>query len=150
MDNLRDFLEAMENSGNLLFEEGGKEGEKIDASVKKALVDSKISYLWAYQPANYDLVVLEHEKDGEKKSSWSTVFFTEAELGTKGEPEEDIFKESLNEAKAAVGMKIVDQAKGNFLDTVQLCIELASNKQYKGGFTAQKAQKAVSASKSKK
>ena len=150
MSNIKQFLEALDQSGGLLFEGEGKEGEKIDAGFKAALKGEKVSSVWAYQPEGYDLVVLEHDKDGEKKDSWSVVFFTEAEMAGD-EPEEDIFKEELDEAeKAKVGMKIVDSVKGNFLDIVQLCIELASKKQYKGGFTSMKIKQAASAAKSGK
>lgn len=145
MDNIRQFLEALDRTGGLLFEEG-KEGEKIDAEMKVGIKSAGLSTIWAYQPEGYDLVVMEHDKDGEKKDSWSVAFFTEAEMAGKDEPEEDIFKESLNEAK--VGMKMIDQVKGTFLDIVQLCIELASKKQYKGGFTAQKVKAAAAAAKS--
>lgn len=148
MDNIRQFLETMDQTGGLLFEEG-KEGEKIDASMKAALKNSKAAFQWVYQPEGYDLVVMEHDKDGEKKDSWSVAFFTEAEEAGK-EPEEDIFKENLDEAEAKVGMKMIDQVKGTFLDIVQLCIELASKKQYKGGFTSQKVKAAVSGAKAKK
>jgi hypothetical protein len=89
---------------------------------------------------------MEHDKDGEKKDSWSMAFFTEAELG--GEEGEQIFKENLNEAE--IGMKMVDQVKGNFLDIVQLAIEVASNKKYKKGFSSQLVKQATSAAKSKK
>jgi len=150
MMEIKKFLEEMENkSGNLLFEEG-KEGEKIDPRMKKALAGSK--YEWVYQPEGYDLVVMEHDKDGEKKDSWSMAFFTEAEVGAEKEPEEQWFKkvkkESLDEAE--IGMKIVDQVKGNFLDIVQLAIEVASNKKYKKGFSSALVKQAASAAKAKK
>jgi hypothetical protein len=148
MANMKEFLENMEEGKAALLFEEGKEGEKIDASFKTALSSAKITSEWAYQPEGYDLVVMEHDKDGEKKGSWSVAFFTEAELAGK-EPEEDIFKEGLSEAK--VGLKLVDQIKGTFLDIVQLCIEIASKKgQYKGGFTSKRVAQAVSASKAKK
>jgi hypothetical protein len=147
MDNIRQFLEALDKTGGLLFEEG-KEGEKIDGAMKAGIKSAGLSSIWVYQPEGYDLVVMEHDKDGEKKDSWSVASFTEAEQAGK-EPEEDIFKEDLNEAeKMKVGMKMIDQVKGTFLDIVQLCIELASNKKYKGGFTAQKLKAAASAAKS--
>ncbi len=149
---MKQFLEALEETGGLLFEEGGKEGiEKIDPGMKAALDAQGIKATWAYEPEGYDLVVLEHDKDGEKPKSWSVAFFTEAEA--RGGEEEKIFDEKVYEAaakKPKMGMKIVNHTQGNFLDIVQLCIELASNKQFKGGFTAQKAQKAVSAAKAKK
>jgi hypothetical protein len=151
MENMKQFLEALEETGGLLFEEGGKEGlEKIDPAKKAAIEGSGAKASWAYEPEGYDLVVLEHDKDGEKPKSWSVAFFTEAEA--RGGEEEKIFDERMYEAakKPKLGMKIVNHTFGNFLDIVQLCIELASNKQFKGGFTPQKAQKAVAAAKAKK
>jgi len=150
MENMRQFLEALEETGGLLFEEGGKEGvEKIDPAKKAALDKAGVKASWAYEPEGYDLVVLEHDKDGEKPKSWSVAFFTESE--ERGEKEK-IFDEKMYEAakKPSAMMKIVNHTLGNFLDIVQLCIELASNKQFKGGFTPQKAQKAVAAAKAKK
>ena len=145
---IKKFLEEMETKGGLLFEEG-KEGEKINPGMKKALEAAGVKAQWVYQPEGYDLVVMEHDKDGEKAGSWSMAFFTEAEIG-KGEEEEDIFKkEDLDEA-AEVGMKIVDQVKGNFLDVVQLAIEVASNKKYKKGFSSAMVKQAASAAKAKK
>ena len=137
----------MEDSGVLLFEEG-KEGEKINPQMKKALEAKGIKALWVYQPEGYDLVVMEHDKDGEKPNSWSMAFFTEAEIG--GEEGEEIFKEEENLDEAEVGMKIVDQVKGNFLDIVQLAIEVASNKKYKKGFSSTMVKQASAAAKAKK
>ena len=149
MEDMRQFLEAMETMGpGLLFEEGGKEGwDKIDPAKKAAVEAAGIKAVWPYEPEGYDLLVLEHSKDGEQKNSWSVVFFTEAEAASK-EPEEKIFDDMMYEAKPAAGvMKIIEQAKGNFLDTVQLCIELASNKSMKGGFSKAKVSSAVAAAK---
>jgi hypothetical protein len=145
---IRNFLEELESKGGSLLFEEGKEGEKIDDAFKKGLAAAGVKSQWAYQPEGYDLVVLEHDKDGEKPNSWSVVFFTEAEVGKPDEDEEDIFGEAMNEAE--VGMKVIDQVKGNFLDIVQLCIELASNKAYKGGFTAAKIKQAAQKAKAKK
>jgi len=144
---IKKFLEEMEDSGVLLFEEG-KEGEKINPQMKKALEAKGIKALWVYQPEGYDLVVMEHDKDGEKPNSWSMAFFTEAEIG--GEEGEEIFKEEENLDEAEVGMKIVDQVKGNFLDIVQLAIEVASNKKYKKGFSSTMVKQASAAAKAKK
>ena len=150
MEDMRQFLEAMETMGpGLLFEEGGKEGwENIDPNKKAALEAAGIKALWPYEPEGYDLIVLEHGKDGEQKNSWSVVFFAEAAAGQKEAPVLDVGEDLVYEAKPMKTVKkILDQAKGNFLYTVQLCIELASNKSMKTGFTAQKVQQAVSAAK---
>ena len=145
---IKSFLETLDkNNGNLLFE-GGKEGQNIDAKVKTALKTAGISYLWAFQPDGYDMVILEHNKDGEKAGSWSAAFFTEAEVGRKpgeeGETGEELFGESISEfddysmlSEAEVGYKILDHTKGNFLDIVNLAIEIAENPKYKKGFTSQ-------------
>jgi hypothetical protein len=132
---IRDFLETLDNSnGNLLFEAGGQEGEKIDPKIKKALEGIKST--WAFHPEGYDLVIMEHDKDGEKPGSWSISFLTEADVGGSAEGEGSLFGESfsLNEE---VGYKVISQEKGNFLDIVNMAIEIASNDKYKKGFTAQ-------------
>lgn len=146
---MRSFLEELEQrGGNLLFEEG-KEGAKVDKAFQDELQEKGIKYSWIYQPEGYDLVVMEHDKDGEKPGSWSMAFFTEAEKAGADDDEEDIFGEAkINEAE--VGMKIIDQTKGNFLDIVQLAIEVASNKSYKQGFTAANLKQAISKAKTKK
>ncbi len=148
---IKNFLEEMEErTGNPLFEGEGKEGEKVDSAFKEELKEKGIKYTWVYQPEGYDLVVMEHDKDGEKPGSWSVAYFTEAEKGG-ADDEEDLFGEDINSVlKEEVGMKLLNQAKGNFLDTVQLAIEIASNKAYKGGFTAANIKAAQAKSKSKK
>lgn len=151
--NMKDFLtkleETTDNEGQLLFE-AGKEGEKIDPRIKEMLKKANVSYKWAYEPEGYDVVVLEHKEDGEAKDSWSVVFFEEAEA-REGE-EEKLFaglgEDMLNEQGTVVVP--VQTVKGNFFDVVKLCIELASNKEYKGTMSAAKAKKAMSAAKSKK
>ena len=151
--NMKDFLtkleETTENEGKLLFE-AGKEGEKIDPKIKEMLKKANVSYKWAYEPEGYDVVVLEHKEDGEAKDSWSVVFFEEAEA-REAEKEKlfaDLSEDALNEqATMAVPVQTV---KGNFFDIVKLCIELASNKEYKGEMSAVKAKKAMSAAKAKK
>jgi len=133
---VKNFLEELDRSGGKLLFEGGKEGDKIDAKVKVALKAANINYIWAFQPSGYDMVILEHDKNGEKKGSWSTAFFTEAELGAKGETGEELFGEEMI-SEAGVGYKIIDNPSGNFLDIVNLAIEIAGNAKYKKGFTAQ-------------
>jgi len=146
---IRSFLEEMEKRGdNLLFEEG-KEGAKVDKVFQDELKEKGISYTWIYQPEGYDLVVLEHDKDGEKPGSWSMAFFTEAEKGPAGD-EEEIFGEARIDEQTKVGMKMLSQTKGNFLDIVQLAIEVASNKAYKQGFTAAKIKQVLTKAKTKK
>lgn len=146
---IKDFLNEMEQRGGLLFEQG-KEGAKVDKVFLDELKRKGINFTWPYQPEGYDLVVLEHDKDGEKKGSWSIVFFTEAEISKPGEEEEEEwFKEELiNEQE--VGMKMVDRVDGNFLDIVQLAIEIASNKKYKKGFSSALVKQAETAAKTKK
>lgn len=147
---IRSFLEEMDKRGdNLLFEEG-KEGAKVDKAFQDEIKEKGVKYSWIYQPEGYDLVVMEHDKDGEKPGSWSMAFFTEAEKAAPGEDdEEDIFGEAkINEAE--VGMKMLNQTKGNFLDIVQLAIEVASNKAYKQGFTAANLKQAMTKAKAKK
>jgi len=148
---IRSFLEEMEKrgDGNLLFEEG-KEGTKVDKVFLDELKEKKIGYTWIYQPEGYDLVVMEHDKDGEKPNSWSMAFFTEAEKVKPGEEEEEIFGEARIDEQGQVGMKMLNQTKGNFLDIVQLAIEVASNKAYKQGFTAAKIKQVMSKAKAKK
>jgi len=148
---IRSFLEEMEKrgEGNPLFEEG-KEGAKVDKGFQDELKEKGINYSWIYQPEGYDLVVMEHEKDGEKPGSWSMGFFTEAEKVKPGEEEEEIFGEALINEQGEVGMKMLTQTKGNFLDVVQLAIEVASNKTYKQGFSAANVKQALSKAKTKK
>ena len=148
---MKSFLEQMEErgeTGNLLFEEG-KEGAKVDKAFQDELKEKGLNYSWIYQPEGYDLVVMEHDKDGEKKGSWSMAFFTQAEKGGAGEEEDWFKKEGMNEA-AEVGMKMLDQVTGNFLDIVQLAIEVASNKKYKKSFSSALVRQAAAAAKSKK
>lgn len=124
------FLETLERTnGKMLFEGEGKEGAAIDASVKEALKRKDIKYIWAFQPDDYDLVVLEHNEDGEKPNSWSVVYLTSGDASAAEEP--DIFGESMNEAENE-DVVVLEQVSGNFLQTVQLCIEIASNDNMKG------------------
>lgn len=135
MAKMKNFLEAYDKcNGKFLFEDG-KEGDKIDQKVRDALTAAKISYLWSFQPDGYDIVILEHDKNGEKAGSWSIAFLTEAQLGANKKDVEDVFGEGLNEAE--VGFKVLEDSKGNFLDIVNLAIEIAGNEKYKKGFTAQ-------------
>lgn len=148
---MRNFLEALDKTeGKFLFE--GKEGEQVPAEFKKGLEAfgiKKSDYKWIYKPDDYDLVVLEHKEGGKEGGNWSVVFFTEAEMG--GDEEEDIFGESLKMLgeDADVGMKVIDQAEGNFLETVNLCIEIASGKGYKGGFTQNNIKQAMKSAEKK-
>lgn len=143
---MRNFLEALDTTeGNFLFE--GKEGAQVPAEIKKGLENFGIKeseYKWIYKPDDYDLVVLEHKDGGDKGGKWSVVFLTEAEV-SGDDDEEDIFGESLKllGEESDVGMRVIDQAEGNFLDTVNLCIEIASGKGYKGGFTQNKIKQAM-------
>ena len=151
--NMKDFLtkleETTDDEGKLLFE-AGKEGEKIDPKIKEMLKKGNVAYKWAYEPEGYDLVVLEHKEDGEAKDSWSVVFFEEAEAraAEKEKLFADLSEDELNEQATVVVP--VQTVKGNFFDVVKLCIELASNKEYKGEMSAVKAKKAMSAAKAKK
>lgn len=148
---IRNFLSEMEErTGTLLFEGEGKENDKVDAAFREEIKEKGIKTTWMYQPEGYDLVVMEHDKDGEKPGSWSVAYFTEAEKG--GEDEEDIFAtEDINRVlKEEVGAKMLDNPKGSFLDVVQLVIEIASNKAYKDGFTAQNIKAASAKAKAKK
>jgi len=135
--NVRNFLEALDQSSEKQLFEGGNEGDKIDPRMKESLATAGIKYIWAFQPEGYDMVILEHDKDGEKSNSWSIAYFTESEVG--GGPAkdvEDVFGESMI-TEAKVGFKVLDNPKGNFLDIVNLAIEIAGNSKYKQGFTAQ-------------
>ena len=151
--NMRDFLtkleETADDKGKLLFE-AGKEGEKIDPRIKEMLKKANVSYKWAYEPEGYDLIVLEHKEDGEAKDSWSAVFFEEAEART-GEKEKlfSSLSEDMLDEQGTVLLP-VQTVKGNFFEIVKLCIELASNKEYKGTMSAVKVKKAMTAAKAKK
>jgi hypothetical protein len=151
INSMKDFLtrldEVAENEGQLLFE-AGKEGDKIDQAVKDMLKKRNVNYKWAYQPEGYELVVLEHKEDGEAKDSWSIIFYDEAEARDSEEEEKLFGEDMLNEQ--GTELVPVDSVKGNFFDIVKLCIELASNKEYKGDMSTAKAQKAVKAAKAKK
>ena len=146
---IREFLETLDNNnGNLLFEGGGQEGDKIDPKIKKAIAAKGLKSSWAFHPSGYDLVILRHDEDGEKPNSWSIAFLTEAAIGGSAEGEGSLFGESmLNEE---VGFKIIDHETGNFLEIVNMAIEIASNDKYKKGFTAQNLKQLVGKAKKKK
>jgi hypothetical protein len=104
---------------------------------------------------------MENDKDGEKKGSWSIAFFTEAKVDEPGKKpglskkeKMSAFGDSLdllgNPMNEAVGAAVIKKADGDFLEIVQLAIEIASKKEYKkGGFTAQTVNMAIAAAKSK-
>jgi hypothetical protein len=155
---IREFLGALEenveNSGKMALFEAGAEGSKVPAEFQKALEAANVpKYDWVYKPEGYDLVVLEHNKDGEKAGSWGMAFFTEAAM--RGAEEKAAKKKLFAQEEgqlyeAEVGMKVLDYVPGNFLDIVKLAIEVASNKQYKKGFTPTQLTTLKSKAKAKK
>lgn len=153
---IREFLNALEEnleeSGKLALFEAGAEGSKVPEGVRKSLEAANVpKYEWVYKPEGYDLVVLEHSKDGEKAGSWGMAFLTEAAIrGAEETPKKKIFDEELALNEAEVGMKVLDYVPGSFLDVVKLAIEVASNKQYKKGFTPSQLTTLKSKAKAKK
>lgn len=142
------FLEELEtnDSASLLGE--GKQWNEIPEEFKDALKRQGVTNpKFAYKPDDYDLVVYQLKEDGSAPGSWGVAFMTEAEFDD--EEEEDLFGESKRIFEAEdTGMTVVGQPRtGNFLDIVQLCIEVASNDSYKKGFTPSNIKQAITKAK---
>jgi hypothetical protein len=109
---------------------GGWEGlprEIVMGLEKAGITESTVQ--WSYRPEGYDLVVLEHDVNGEKAASWSVAQFTEASVGARDQPrmfEYEAEKGAKNRTQRVVHpvesnlhlngeifMKVIDQFKGS-------------------------------------
>lgn len=133
--NMKEFLEHLETGGQLLGEGREKLNQQETAALKAAGITNP---KWTYKPEDYDLIVAQLTEGGNKGGKWAVVYLTEAEIGDD-EDEEDIFGESLSRVLGEdIGLKVLEVVEGDFLETVQLCIETAQSKGAEGGFTQSK------------
>lgn len=155
--NMKDFLQELENNNINILKEGVEEGGKISEDAKKMLDAAKISYKWAYEPDGYNLVVLEHDENGDKKDSWSIVFYEVGEERAAGKKRAiDLVDDETNESildinsvlsEAATQKLMSQQEVGDYKKIVNMCMEIATNDKYKGDLSDSSIQAIVNKAK---